>query len=340
MTLLSLQSKYNQLLMPSEKLVGDISKIDGDIIILGAGGKMGPALARLAKQAIDQSGIQKRIIAVARFSEQGLEEKLNQDGIKTIKADLLNDVDLTSLPEVKNVLYLAGTKFGTKGNEPYTWTMNTYLPGRVAQKFKSSNIVVFSTGNVYPFTSITSGGATEKNHPAPIGEYGQSCLGRERVFQYFSSLYHTPLLIYRLNYAIDVTYGVLLEIAKSVYQRRPIDLSMGFVNVIWQKDANEIALRSLLHTSVPATIVNVTGPVIYSVRKLAEEFGARLHSDPEFINEESETALLSNASACTKLFGAPQTPIEQMIDIIAEWVLQGGKTINKPTHFTEREGNF
>lgn len=340
MTLLSLQSKYDQLLLPSEKLMEDISKIDGDIIILGAGGKMGPALARLAKQAIDQGGIQKKILAVARFSEQGLEEELNRDGIETIKADLLNEDDLLSLPEVKNVLYLAGTKFGTKGNEPYTWAMNAYLPGRVAQKFKSSNIVVFSTGNVYPFTSMRSGGATESTRPAPIGEYGQSCLGRERVFQYYASLYHTPLFIYRLNYAIDVSYGVLLEIANAVYLRRPIDLNMGYVNVIWQKDANEIAIRSLLHASVPAAIVNVTGPVIYSVRKLAEEFGQRLHSDPEFYNEESETALLSNASACTKLFGTPQTSLDQMIDIIAEWIVQGGKTINKPTHFTEREGNF
>lgn len=314
--------------------------MDGDIIILGAGGKMGPSLARLARQAADKAGIQKKIIAVARFSEQRLESELKNDGIETIKADLLNDDDLAALPDVKNVLYLAGTKFGTTGNEPYTWAMNTYLPGRIAQKFKSSNIVVFSTGNVYPFTTIESGGATESTRPAPIGEYGQSCLGRERVFQYYSTKYHTPLLIYRLNYAIDVTYGVLLEIAKSVHARKQIDLSMGYVNVIWQNDANEIALRSLLHASVPAKIVNVTSPVIYSVRNLAEAIGRRLDTEPNFINEENDTALLSNASACTKLFGPPQVSIEQMIDIIAEWVRQGGKTMDKPTHFSEREGNF
>lgn len=336
----SIQSKYEQLLRPSAALLHDISEMKGDIIILGVGGKMGPALAKLAKQAIDLSRVNKRVIGVARFSEPGLELDLNNNGIETIKADLLIDEDLSALPDVKNVLYLAGTKFGTKGNEPYTWAMNTYLPGRVAQKFRSSNIVVFSTGNVYPFTTIQSGGATEKTSPAPIGEYGQSCLGRERLFQYYASIYNTPLLLYRLNYAVDVTYGVLLEIAKSVFEKKAIDITMGHVNLIWQNDANEIALRSLLHTSVPSTTLNVTGPVIYSVRKIAEEFGKRFNLHPEFLNKESDTALLSNASACANLFGTPNTSIEQMTDIIADWLLQGGKTINKPTHFSEREGNF
>ena len=205
----NIESVYKKLLEPSADLIEDIATIDGDIIVLGIGGKMGPGLARVAKQAIDKAGINKKIIGVARFSEPGLQEQLNSEGIETISADLLNEDDLQALPQEKNVLYLAGTKFGTTGKESLTWAMNSYLPGRVAQKFKNSRIVVFSTGNVYPLVPVVSGGATEDLPPEPIGEYAQSCLGRERIFQYFSLKNNTPVLIYRLNYANDVTYGVL-----------------------------------------------------------------------------------------------------------------------------------
>jgi len=249
-----IEATYKNLLQPSDDLVADIAKTEGDIIILGVGGKMGPGLARVAKQAVDKAGIRKKIIGVARFSEAGLQQQLNEEGIETISADLLDDDQLHALPEVKNVLYLAGTKFGTSGNESFTWAMNTYLPGRVAQKFKNSRIVAFSTGNVYPLVPVVGGGATEDLSPEPIGEYAQSCLGRERIFQYFALKNNTPVLIYRLNYANDVTYGVLLEIAKSVKENKPIDLRMGNVNVIWQGDANEIAIRSLHHCTVPSKI--------------------------------------------------------------------------------------
>ena len=338
--MINIHQLYYQLLQPSDDLIADIAKLNGDILILGVGGKMGPAMAKLAKQAVDIAGVNKKIIGVSRFSEAGLQDELNQHGIQTIAADLLNEEQLQSLPDVENVLYLAGTKFGTTGKESFTWAMNAYLPGRVAEKYKNSRIVVFSTGNVYPFTSVESGGATEEQLPEPVGEYAQSCLGRERIFQYFSSKNNTPILIYRLNYANDVSYGVLLEIAKAVKEERQIDLSMGHVNVIWQGDANEIAIRSLLHCEVPAKILNVTGPETVSVRWLAEEFGRMFGKTPKLINEEQPTALLSNATNATEIFNEPKVPLKKMMEVIAEWIKQDGRTLNKPTHFQERKGQF
>ncbi|MEQ8413137.1 MAG: NAD(P)-dependent oxidoreductase [Imperialibacter sp.] len=335
-----LEKRYQHLLKPSEALISEISTLTGDILILGVGGKMGPALALLAKQAVDQAGLKKRIIGVSRFSEPGLQARLQQNGVETITADLLDEDQLQALPEVSNVIYLAGTKFGTTGNESFTWAMNTYLPGRVAEKFKNSRIVVFSTGNVYPFVPVVSGGATESLPPEPIGEYGQSCLGRERIFQYFAAKNNTPILIYRLNYANDVSYGVLLEIAKSVKESKPIDLAMGTVTVIWQGDANEIALRALHHCTTPAKILNVTGPEIVSVRWLAEEFGKILGTTPQFINEEQSTSLLSNAAESFRLFGYPKVSLKQMMETILEWYNEGGEILNKPTHFSERKGKF
>lgn len=335
-----IEKKYSALLLPSERLVSDIARIDGDIIILGVGGKMGPDLARLCKAAVTKAGIEKKITGVARFSEPGLREALEADGIATVQADLLDNEVWSSLPYAKNVLYLAGTKFGTKGNEPFTWAMNTYLPAKVAEHYKDSRVVVFSTGNVYPLTEVFKGGATEQTRPEPMGEYGQSCLGRERIFQYFSAKHQTPILIYRLNYANDVKYGVLTEIAKSVLEERPIDLSMGNVNVIWQADANEFAIRSLLHCDVPAKLLNITGPENLSVRQLAAWYGSFFNKKPVFTGEESRNALLSNATESFRLFGYPNTTLKQMMEMIGEWLLNAGATINKPTHFQEREGNY
>ena len=335
-----LEALEQELLKPSEALISDISKIEGDIILLGVGGKMGPSMAKLARKAIVRAGIDKRIIGISRFSEAGTREELEADGIETISADLLNEKDLAALPEAKNIIYLAGTKFGTTGKEPFTWAMNSYLPGRVAERYKNSRIVAFSTGNIYPFTPINSGGLSEEHLPAPVGEYGQSCLGRERVFQYFSERYSIPTLIYRLNYAIDLRYGVMLEIAKSVNEGRSIDLTTGNVNVIWQGDANEIAIRSLLHCDVPANILNVTGPETLSLKWLAEQFGTLLGKEPLFENEVQPTALLSNASKAHKLFGYPRVTVRDMIEMTVAWLYAGGKTINKPTHFQERKGQF
>ena len=335
-----IQELYRELLKPSPELISDLTKLDGDILILGVGGKMGPALATLARQAITDTGLSKKIIGVSRFSEAGLEERLNKEGIETHHADLLDDAELSKLPEVRNVLYLAGTKFGTTGKESFTWAMNAYLPGRVAQKYKNSRIVVFSTGNVYPLSPVSQGGVTEEQLPEPVGEYAQSCLGRERLFQYYSSRYNTPTLIFRLNYANDVSYGVLLEIARCVKEGNIIDLSMGHVNVIWQGDANEMALRSLHHCDTPSKILNITGPETISIRWLAEEFGKVLGQLPVFRNQEQNTALLNNAAESFRLFGYPRVPLKKMIEVVAEWVKQGGKTINKPTHFQERKGQF
>ncbi|SEW51917.1 NAD-dependent epimerase/dehydratase family protein [Chitinophaga arvensicola] len=335
-----LEALVDSLLLPSDALVADIAAMEGDILILGVGGKIGPSLAKLAKQAVDRSGVKKRVIGVSRLTEPGLKEQLEAMGVEAIAADLLNEADLQALPDVKNVLYLAGTKFGTTGKEAFTWAMNTYLPGRVAEKFRHSRIVVYSTGNVYPFTPVISGGADESVAAAPIGEYGQSCLGRERIFQHFSGKYNTPVLVYRLNYANDLHYGVLLEIAKAVREERAIDIRMGHVNVIWQGDANEMALRSLLHCSTPSKILNITGPETAPVRWIAKEFGKIFGKAPLFSGEEQPTALLSNAAESFRLFGYPKVSLLQMIQLTAAWLEEGGRTIQKATHFQEREGQF
>ena len=329
-----------ELFKPSDALLSDIKDLEGDIIFLGVGGKMGPSMAKLAKIAVDRVGVKKRIIGVSRFTDKEAQVVLDNDGIETIAADLLNERELAALPDAANVMYLAGTKFGTTGKEAFTWAMNAYLPGRVAERFRGSKIVAFSTGNVYPYSEVTSGGTSEEHAPAPVGEYAQSCLGRERIFQYFSEKYRIPTLIYRLNYAIDLRYGVILEIAKSVIEGRPIDLTTGNVNVIWQGDANEIALRCFRHCDVPAKLLNVTGPETISVKWLAEQVGLLVQKSPIFINEIQPTALLNNASQCHQLFGYPRVTLRQMIELTVNWLQGGGKTINKPTHFQERKGQY
>jgi hypothetical protein len=338
--MISLIEKYEALLQPSARLIEDFKQLDGDILFLGVAGKMGPSMAVLAAAAAKEAGITKKIYGVSRFSDPSIKAALSEKGITCITADLLNRDELFTLPDVKNVVFLAGTKFGTTGKEYFTWAMNSYLPGMVAEKFRSSRIIVFSTGNVYPLTPLSKGGATEMDHTGPVGEYAQSCLGRERIFQYGSATYGTEMLIYRLNYANDVSYGVLLEIGRSVLEGRPIDLSMGHVNVIWQQDANEIALRSLLHCANPPKILNVTGPETASVRWIAHEFGRLFGKQPQFTGEEQDTALLSNAAECFRLFGYPSFSLREMIELDAAWLQEGGKTLNKPTHFQERKGNF
>lgn len=325
---------------PSSRLIRDLQRIDGDIMLLGAGGKMGPSMAKLLVNAVREAGVSKRVIAVSRFSSGGLQAELENAGVETIAADLLVEEQLQKLPDIENVIYMAGMKFGTVGNEHLTWAMNTYLPGRVAQKYKDSRIVVFSTGNVYPLLKTVLGGATEDTLPNPVGEYAQSCLGRERIFDYFSRVNNTPVAMFRLNYAIDMRYGVLLEIAKAVHNGQPIDLAMGQVNVIWQGDANEFAIRSLTVCDTPPKVLNITGPETISVRFAATEFGKMFGKEPIFEGEESEFALLNNASAAHWLFGYPQVSILQMMEWLAEWVQHGGADWNKPTHFQEQEGKF
>lgn len=338
--MLTVAELERKLAEPSEQLVADLASLDGDIVVLGVGGKMGPSLARLAANAVREGGGGKRIIGVSRFSNQEARRELEEVGVHTISCDLLNDQELQMLPESPNVIYMAGNKFGTAGREYFTWAMNSYLPGRVAEKFKQSKIVVFSSGNVYPFSPVGSGGVNESVAPEPIGEYAQSCLGRERVFEYFSHQNGTPMAIYRLNYAIDMRYGVLHELAKSIHEDRPIDLTMGHANIIWQGDANEMALRSLLHCSTPPEIINITGPETISIRWAAQELAKRMGKEAQFIGTESETALLNNASKSHQLFGYPKVSLLQMIDWTAAWVQADGESWNKPTHFQERKGKF
>lgn len=325
---------------PSAGLVKDLKAIDGDIMLLGSGGKMGPSMAKVLVNGIREAGLSKSVIAVSRFSSESVRAELEHAGVRTIAADLMNEEQLWNLPDVKNVIHMAGNKFGTSGNEHFTWAMNAYLSGRIAEKYKESKIVVFSTGNVYPMTPVSLGGATETTAPSPVGEYGQSCLGRERIFEYFSHKNGTPIAIFRLNYAIDMRYGVLLEIAKSVNEGRPVDVTTGHVNVIWQGDANEMAIRSLTLCDTPPTVINVTGPETVSLRWAAEYFGELLNKKPSFSGQEAPTALLSNASNAHLLFGYPRVSLRQMMQWIADWVRVGGVEWNKPTHFQEREGKF
>lgn len=325
---------------PTPETVEAISRIDGDIIILGAGGKIGPSLARTAKNAIDEARVDKRVVAVSRFSTPELRRRLSEAGIETLACNLLDSEEVNKLPEVPNVIYMVGRKFGTKGDEPMTWVTNTYIPALVAQKFRRSRIVVFSTGNVYPLVPVGSGGATESCPLDPVGEYAQSCLGRERIFEYFCRRFGTKALFFRLNYAIDLRYGVLLDVAQKVWRGEPIDLRMGYVNVIWQGDVNNAAIRALTLCRNPPRILNVTGLETVSIRWLAESFGRIFGKKPIFENEEMETALLSNASEYHRLFGYPRVPLKRMIEWVAHWVLTGGPTLNKPTHYELRNGRF
>ena len=325
---------------PTDEVIAAIDALEGDILILGVGGKMGPTLAKQAKRAINRLGITKRVIGVSRFSIPSVQESLQKTGIETITADLLSENSLQNLPDTQNVILMAGRKFGSTGNESLTWAMNSYMPGRVADKFRNSRWVVFSTGNVYPLTPVSHGGATESSPVAPIGEYAQSCLSRERICTYFSSQFGTPMVILRLNYAIDLRYGILLDIAEKVYAEEPISLEMGNVNVIWQGDANAIALRALAHSQSPPLILNVTGPETISVRYLASRFGALFKKSPRFEGQEGATALLSNASRCHQRFGYPRVSLGQMIEWVAEWIQIDGRTLRKPTHFEVRDGKF
>lgn len=314
--------------------------LEGDLLILGVGGKMGPSLAKRARRAIDLAGVSKRVIGVARFSTGGLARELQSAGVETIQSDLLDDGALAALPDVPNVIFMAAKKFGTTGAEHSTWAMNTFLPGLVAERYRASRIVAFSTGNVYPLRPIEQGGAIESTPVAPVGEYGQSALGRERMFEYGSDRWHTPVTLLRLNYAVELRYGVLVDIGLAVKEGRPVDLRMGLVNVIWQGDANSACLRSLTLCQTPPLVLNLTGPETLPVRYIAERFGARFGVQPVWQGVESPNALLSNASKLHQLFGYPTVAPNDIIDWIANWISRGGPMLNKPTHFQTRDGKF
>ncbi len=336
----SIQELEEFMCEPSDGLIKDMASVKGDVMVLGAGGKMGPTLCKLAYNAINEAKTDSKVIAVSRFSDKSAAAGLEKHGVQVIKADLLDDAALSQLPDAKNIIFMAGRKFGTEEDQSLTWAMNTYLPGRVADRFKDSRIMVFSTGNVYPFVDVESGGSREDSPTGPVGVYANSCLGRENIFTYFSKKNNTPVLLFRLNYAIDMRYGVLLEIARTVYEGRPVDVSTGYFNVIWQGYANEVAIRSLLHCEVPPSILNVTGPETLSVRETALKFAKLFNKNVEIRGIENDTALLSDSSKCVDLFGEPSLKPDDMIQMIAKWVIDDKPTIDKPTHFQERKGKF
>ena len=335
------EEKLNELLTtPSEALVEDMKSIEGDILVLGAGGKMGPTLCVLAKKALAAAGKSNRVIAVSRGSDPIAVELMKSHGVEMIPMDLLNREDLYSLPEVENVIYMAGKKFGTNGNEWQTWGMNSVLPAFVADKFKKSRIVVFSSGNIYPIVPLATGGCTEESRLGPIGEYPMSCLARERSFEYAANTHGTRVFIYRLNFAIDLRYGVLFDLADKILKEQPISLATPAFNFIWQGSANEIALRGLLHATAPATVMNVTGPEIVSIRWAAEELGRYLGKQPIFEGVEGNDAYISNPAKMVETFGYPAVSPKTLISWQAEWLLDGGRTLGKPTHFEERKGTY
>jgi hypothetical protein len=325
---------------PTEGVVRTMGALEGDVVVLGVAGKMGPTLARMAKRASDAAGVKRRVIGASRFSSPELERRLSEWGVETVRCDLLDRGALAALPDAANVVYMAGMKFGSTGQEWRTWAMNVFLPGLVAERYRTSRIAVFSTGNVYGLTPVSRGGSREGDELNPAGEYAMSCLGRERIFDHFSRENETKMTILRLNYASELRYGVLLDVAQKVHSGRPVSLSMGYLNTIWQRDASAVSLESLAHASVPPNILNITGPEILSVRKLAVEFGRRLDKTPIFEGQESNDALLNDSSKGFALFGKPPVGIGQMLDWIADWVARGGASLAKPTHFEERAGRF
>jgi nucleoside-diphosphate-sugar epimerase len=325
---------------PTPGVIESMRRLQGDLILLGVGGKMGPTLARMAKRASDAVGGKRRVIGVSRFSSAEEEAKLQRHGVEAIRCDLLDEAAVARLPEAPNVIFMTGMKFGATGNEALTWAMNAHLPSIICKRYSGSRIVAFSTGNVYGLTAVASGGACEGDALHPVGEYAMSCLGRERMFEHFSRTLGIPTALVRLNYACEPRYGVLVDLAETVLRDEPIDLAMGHFNVIWQGDANAMTLQCFDHVATPPLVINVTGPQTLSVRTVANQLGLLLGKTPRFVGREAETALLSNAARATELFGPPRVSTEQLLPWIAEWLRRGGPTLGKPTHFESRAGRF
>lgn len=325
---------------PSDELINLMKLTDGDFMFLGIAGKMGPTMAEMAIKASKAAGTKRTFYGVSRFSNPNERDYLEKIGVKTIKGDLLDEAFLQTIPKAKNVFYLAGMKFGAENNLSLTWAMNTYLPALVAKYFKNSNIVALSTGTVYPLVSKSSGGSLENDKSGAMGEYAQSSLGRERMFEYGSFKYKTPISLIRLNYAVETRYGVIVDIATKIKNGRTIDLSMGYFNAIWQGDANNMILLSLKQCDSPAEIINITGEQIISVKYVAETLGKLLNTKVTFTGVEEETALLNNASKSFKLFGKPKVKIDQIIEWTANWLLSNNKLLDKPTKFEVRDGKY
>lgn len=325
---------------PSQEVKDMFSRLDGDIMFLGIGGKIGPTLAQMAIRACKEAGVAKKIYGVSLFESTEEQKRIENLGIETIHGDLLDIDFINSLPKVKNVYFLAGMKFGSEDNLSLTWAVNSYMPALVVEHFKDSRIVAFSTGCVYPLVSVESGGSRETDKPEPVGEYAQSCLGRERMFEYGSKKNKTAVTLIRLNYSVELRYGVLVDIATKVKNEEPLDLAMGYFNAIWQGDVNDVVLRSVEIADSPAKILNITGDETIKVREVAEEFGKLFGVEPKLYGKEAPTALLNNSKHAYDLFGHPKVPVSQVIKWIAEWMKEEKKLLGKPTHYEVRDGKY
>jgi nucleoside-diphosphate-sugar epimerase len=325
---------------PTSGVVETLGRLEGDVLVLGVGGKMGPSLARMAARASEMAGVKRRVIGVARFSQADLPKWLEKHGVQPIACDLLDPKQLAKLPDAANVIVMTALKFGSTGRPGDTWAVNCWMPAMICQSYAGSRIAAFSTGNVYPLTPVSHGGSRETDPLVPIGEYAASCVGRERLYDYFSRAAGTRLSIVRLNYACELRYGVLVDLARQVQAGEPIDLTMGAVNVIWQGDASAMTLQSLGHAASPPFAVNVAGPETLSVRRVCEHFGELLGKPPVFIGCEGPDALLSNGQLGHELFGYPRVSIRQLCGWIAEWLKRGGELFGKPTKFQVRDGKF
>lgn len=330
-----------ELSRPRPGVLATLRALPGDLMVLGAGGKMGPTLARMARRALDEIGqTQRRVIAVSRFSQAQEAATLERHGVEVHRADLLDTAALARLPEAPNLVFMAGQKFGTSEAPERTWILNTVLPARVAERFPTSRIVVFSTGCVYPLAPVAGPGSREDDPLGPPGDYANSCVGRERVFAHYAKTNATPMLQFRLSYAIDLRYGVLADVAGKVWRGEPVDVTMGWANVIWQGDANARALQCLAHCATPAAALNVTGLERVSIRELAETFAQRLAKPLRLSGQESDRAWLFDATRSYELFGPPEVSLEEMITATADWVRAGGESLGKPTHFEVSDGAF
>lgn len=338
-TISNVETLEELLSRPTPRVVEALSRFGGDLMLLGVAGKMGPSLARMARRAFDEAGLNRRVIGVSRFagSDRG---DLERWGIETIACDLLDEKQVAALPEVAGVVVMAGRKFGSTGDEPLTWAMNAWLPAVICRRFARSRLVAFSTGNVYGLSPVAAGGSKEDEELAPVGEYAQSCLARERMYEYFSRRDQIPLSLIRLNYACDLRYGVLVDLARKVRQRRPVELEMGWFNTIWQGDANALSLCAFDHLTVPPWVVNVTGQESISVRTVCSELGRRWNIPVEFVGQEAETALISRVDRATEFLGRPQVELSRLLDWVADWVERDQPILSKPTHFESRSGKF
>ncbi|MCX5771746.1 MAG: epimerase [Candidatus Hydrogenedentes bacterium] len=330
----------SRLAEPPARLVETMRRLNGDLLILGAGGKMGPSLCEMGIRAINASGKPRCVTAVSTFSMPGIRERLETAGVRTLQCNLLDAGAVDALPDAENVIFMAGRKFGSTGAEWLTWAENVLMPGLVGRRYRNARIVSFSTGSIYPLEPVDSGGSTEQTPPEPVGDYAMSCVGRERIFDYCARELQARVLQLRLNYAVELRYGVLVDVASRVWAGLPVDLTMGHFNCVWQAYANAVALMSLELASSPPAILNVTGPETISVRSLAQQFGERMGKKPVFTGQEAPTALLANASKCHQLFGPPNVSLDTLIGWTADWIMAGQEIWSKPTHYETRDGKF